>query len=175
MTDWDSLQSMTKEVEAAAQTAMANGNKSQPADAHMQMRWALLLQDQVRQVQLHVQREQAECSRLHSANAKLRKELEEKQPDHPLLALAPASAPLLPAAASSTSDAAAPAVAEGAPAVAAGATSGSGLVGCSCGVGVLPTRTVEPEEQAPPTQSAHVARRAVTEAWVRGRIPHGRR
>ena len=27
MTDWDSLQSMTKEVEAAAQTAMANGNK----------------------------------------------------------------------------------------------------------------------------------------------------
>ena len=27
MTDWGSLQSMTKEVEAAAQAAMANGNK----------------------------------------------------------------------------------------------------------------------------------------------------
>ena len=91
MTDWGSLQGMAKEVEAAAEKAMKNGNQSQPADAHMQMRWALLLQDQVRQVQQHVQREQADCSRLHATNGKLRKELEAAQPDHPLLASAPAT------------------------------------------------------------------------------------
>ena len=69
MTDWGSLQGMTAEIEAAAAKALASPSGApagaadaagmQPADAHMQMRWALLLQDQVRQVQQHVQREQA--------------------------------------------------------------------------------------------------------------------
>ena len=102
MSDWGSLQGMTAEIEAAAAKALASPSGApgaadaagmQPADAHMQMRWALLLQDQVRQVQQHVQREQSDCSRLHAANLALRKELEQTQPNHPLLAAAAASAP----------------------------------------------------------------------------------
>ena len=102
MSDWGSLQGMTAEIEAAAAKALAASSGApgaadaagmQPADVHMQMRWALLLQDQVRQVQQYVQREQSDCSRLHAANLALRKELEQTQPNHPLLAAATASAP----------------------------------------------------------------------------------
>ena len=152
---------MTAEIEAAAAKALASPSGApgaadaagmQPADAHMQMRWALLLQDQVRQVQQHVQREQSDCSRLHAANLALRKELEQTQPNHPLLAAAAASAPppsmpppaaLGGAAASATSSSACAAsdVAAAAASAAAAACSGMGAAaGPSSG-------TSEPVEQ----------------------------
>ena len=169
MSDWGSLQGMTAEIEAAAAKALASPSGApgaadaagmQPADAHMQMRWALLLQDQVRQVQQHVQREQSDCSRLHAANLALRKELEQTQPNHPLLAAAAASAPppsmpppaaLGAAAASATSSSACAASDVAAAAASAAAASAASAAAAACsgmGAAAGPSGgTSEPVEQ----------------------------
>ena len=171
MSDWGSLQGMTAEIEAAAAKALASPSGApaasgaaglQPADAHMQMRWALLLQDQVRQVQQHVQREQTDCSRLHAANQALRKELEQAHPNHPLLAAAPASAPPPPmpppaalgaAAASATSSSACAASDVAAAAASAAAATAAAAAAAACsGLGAVagqsaPSGTSEPVEQ----------------------------
>ena len=169
MSDWGSLQGMTAEIEAAAAKALASPSGApgaadaagmQPADAHMQMRWALLLQDQVRQVQQHVQREQSDCSRLHAANLALRKELEQTQPNHPLLAAAAASAPapsmpppaaLGGAAASTTSSSACAASDVAAAAASAAAASAASAAAAACsGMGAAAgpsSGTSEPVEQ----------------------------
>ena len=168
MSDWGSLQGMTAEIEAAAAKALAASSGApgaadaagmQPADVHMQMRWALLLQDQVRQVQQYVQREQSDCSRLHAANLALRKELEQTQPNHPLLAAAAASAPPPPSmpppsalgaaapATAATSSCACAGVAAAA-ASAAAASAASAAAACSgMGAAAGPSGPSEPVEQ----------------------------
>ena len=74
------------QVEQQAAASLVNGKQSQLQEhAHTQMRWALLLQQRVRSVQMQVQREQLMCAKLHGENRQLKHDLHGSKPDHPLL------------------------------------------------------------------------------------------
>ena len=83
------LREMQMQVETQAAASLSNGKHSQLQEhAHTQMRWALLLQERVRSVQMQVQREQLMCAKLHNENRQLRHDLHGSKPDHPLLVAA---------------------------------------------------------------------------------------
>lgn len=80
------LREMQNAVETQAAASLSNGKHSQLQEhAHTQMRWALLLQERVRSVQMQVQREQLMCAKLYNENRQLRHDLHGSKPDHPLL------------------------------------------------------------------------------------------
>lgn len=66
------------------QSSSLGDNARLRSDCAVHMRWALLLQDTLRQVQKQRETEETLCKQHLAENKKLRQHLLEREPDHPL-------------------------------------------------------------------------------------------